>query len=108
MTMRWQIFCELLQKLENRSIRHLDWSDRMICYAICNQYDEEIFKKQCKALEMKVPGIVKKDMLHDVDDSKTQIYHLNQAVIYVHNSHYLDEVYVESDIDLLQFFKNNN
>lgn len=77
----------------------------MIRYAICNQCDEEIFYKQCKALEMKIPGIEKKELLHDVDDSKTQIYNLKHSVIYVHNSYYLNEVYVESDIDLLSFFK---
>lgn len=77
----------------------------MNSYVICNQYDEEIFEKQCKALELKITGIVKKELLHDVDDSKTQIYKLGQSVIYVHNSRYLDEVYVESDVDLLRFFK---
>lgn len=73
-------------------------------YVICNQCDEEIFEKQCEALEKKIPGITKQRLLHDVDDSKIQIYSLNQSNIYVHNSYYLDEVYVESDIDLMQFF----
>lgn len=76
----------------------------MFRYAVCNQSDEAIFEKQCKALEKAVPGLVKKELLHDVDDSKTQIYMLNQNRVYVHNSTYLDEVYVESDVDLLQFF----
>lgn len=78
----------------------------MLHYVICNQCDEEIFEKQCKALERAIPGIIKKELLHDVDDSKTQVYHVNQDKVYVHNSAYLNEVYVESDIDLLQFFKN--
>lgn len=78
----------------------------MYRYVVCNQYDVEIFEKQCKALENAIPGIIKKELLHDVDDSKTQIYKLNQNKIYVHNSTYLDEVYMESDVDLLQFFKN--
>lgn len=76
----------------------------MFRYAVCNQSDEVIFEKQCKALEKAVPGLVKKRILHDVDDSKTQIYMLDQNRICVHNSTYLDEVYVESDVDLLQFF----
>lgn len=78
----------------------------MFRYVVCNQHDAEIFEKQCKALENTIPGIIRKDLLHDVDDSKTQIYMLNQNRVYVHNSTYLDEVYIESDVDLLQFFKN--
>lgn len=29
-------------------------------YVICNQYDDEIFEKQCRAIERKIPGIEKK------------------------------------------------
>lgn len=77
----------------------------MFRYVVCNQYDVEIFEKQCKALENTIPGIIRQELLHDVDDSKTQIYMLNQNKIYVHNSTYLDEVYIESDVDILQFFQ---
>lgn len=77
-------------------------------YVVCNQCDTKIFEKQCKALERAIPGIARKDLLHDVDDSMTQIYQLNQNKIYVHNSTYLDEVYIESDVDLLQFFNTTS
>jgi hypothetical protein len=77
----------------------------MIHYTICNQCDEEIFRKQCEALEKNVPGLAQKELLQDVDDSKIQIYDLNHAMISVHNSQYLNEVYIESDIDLIQFFE---
>jgi hypothetical protein len=83
----------------------LNWSNKMIHYTICNQHNEEIFRKQCEALEKNIPGLVKGTLLQDVDNSKIQVYDLNQAIICVHNSYYLDEVYVESDIDLLPLFE---
>ncbi len=77
----------------------------MNIYGVCNQFDNEIFIKQCKALEKRIPALEKQELLHDVDDSKTQIYKLGCAQISVHNSRYLNEVYIESGIDLTKFFK---
>ncbi len=77
----------------------------MFEYNICNQADETIFEKQCLALEKNIPGLIKEDLLTDVDGSKTQKYSLNGSEITVCNSYYLDEVNIKSDIELEQYFK---
>lgn len=76
----------------------------MYKYSICNQADEEIFLKQCNALERKIPGLIKQKLLIDVDNSKIQEYILNGKKVTVYNSNYDDEVYVKSEVDLLQYF----
>lgn len=77
----------------------------MFEYNICNQADEAIFEKQCLALEKNIPGLIKEDLLTDVDGSKVQKYNFNGSEVTVCNSYYLDEVYIESDIDLEQYFE---
>ncbi|MEE1281888.1 MAG: hypothetical protein UHK60_06530 [Acutalibacteraceae bacterium] len=77
----------------------------MFNYSICNQPDEEIFEKQCKALEKHIPNIVKGQLLMDVDYSKTQIYTVDQKRITVHNSYYIGAVYINAEIELEQYFK---
>ncbi len=74
-------------------------------YNICTVADEEIFKKQCATLEKHIPGIEKSDLLTDVDNSKTQIYTLHGKKITVHNSYYIGAVYVNSEIELTQYFE---
>lgn len=73
-------------------------------YNICTEPDEEIFVKQCKAFEKHIPNIQKDRLLEDVDGGKTQIYTLGNNKITVHNSYYIGAVYVNSDIELEQFF----
>ena len=80
----------------------------MFHYTICTLPDEEIFKKQCYAFEKHIPDIVKEQLLEDVDCSLTQIYILNRKRITVHNSYYIGCVYVDSEIELEQFFNDNN
>lgn len=77
----------------------------MFSYSICDVPDEEIFFKQCKALEKNIKGLKKEKLLIDVDDSKIQIYYYNDKKIKVANSYYENELYVESEIDLEPFFK---
>lgn len=76
----------------------------MFEYNICNQNDNEIFKKQCTALEKNIPEIIKSKLLTDVDGSQTQIYLKGDKRITVHNSVYLNEVYIKSDVDLDLYF----
>lgn len=76
----------------------------MFEYNICNEADEEIFVKQCEALENRIPNIKKDKLLIDVDESKIQRYLLNDKIILVYNSNYLNSVYVKSEIDLIQYF----
>ncbi len=73
-------------------------------YTICNQADTNIFYKQCSALEKNIPNLVKRDILEDVDGSLTQLYSVGNNHVSVHNSKYIDAVYVESEIDLIPFF----
>lgn len=74
-------------------------------YNICNQADEEIFLKQCAALEKNVPNIKKGELLTDVDESQIQKYLLDDKEINVHNSNYENEVYIKSEVELTQYFK---
>lgn len=76
----------------------------MFEYNICNEADEEIFVKQCEALENRILNIKKDKLLIDVDESKIQRYLLNDKIILVYNSNYLNSVYVKSEIDLIQYF----
>ena len=80
----------------------------MFHYSICTEPDKEIFEKQCNALEKRIPNIVKGQLLEDVDYSLTQIYTVGQKKITVHNSYYIGAVYVDSEIELEQFFNNTN
>ncbi len=73
-------------------------------YVICNQADEEIFRKQCAALEKRLPRIQKTQFLHDVDDSKMQGYSLNGKSIEVYNDYNIGEVRIKSQIDLDLYF----
>ncbi|MCD5415472.1 MAG: hypothetical protein LR001_10885 [Clostridiales bacterium] len=76
----------------------------MYDYTICRHADEEIFVKQCIAMEKNISGIVKDKLLIDVDESKIQIYTLKGKEIIIHNSYYIDAVYVKSEIDLAPYF----
>ena len=73
-------------------------------YNICNVPDEEVFLKQCEALERHIPRIIKGDIHTDVDGSKTQLYTLQDSKIIIHNSYYIGAVYIDSEIELEQYF----
>lgn len=76
----------------------------MYNYPICNMADEEIFTKQCAAIEKHLNPLEKKDVLEDVDGSKIQQYVFKEHNIKVVNSYYTNEVYVESEIDIKPYF----
>lgn len=77
----------------------------MYHYTICNTPDEELFYKQCAALEKNIQGLEKDSLLDDVDGSLTQLYKKEGKEISVHNSEYIGALYVDSEIELTQFFK---
>lgn len=77
-------------------------------YNICTEADEEIFNKQCKALEKYIPNLRKENLLIDVDGSKVQCYFLSSKKITVHNSYYIGAVFVKSEIDIRKYFNKNN
>lgn len=76
----------------------------MFSYNICTQADENVFRKQCAALEKNIPEIQKVSMLEDVDGSQTQIYNLNGQQIKVCNSYYIDAVFIDSEAELESYF----
>lgn len=76
----------------------------MFEYSICNLPDEEIFKKQCAALEKNVPGITKIYVLDDIDGSTSAFYRKDGKKITIRNSYYIGAVFIESEIELSQFF----
>ncbi len=74
-------------------------------YNICNVYDQEIFKKQCKAIEKHIPNLTKENLLDDVDGSQIQIYLINgSSKIKVINDKMIG-IEVHSDEELTKYFK---
>lgn len=76
----------------------------MFDYTICTVADEEIFEKQCAALEKHVPNLKFVVQAEDVDGSKLKRYEKDGKKIVVRNSMYIDAVIVNSEIELEQFF----
>ena len=76
----------------------------MHIYTICNFADEEIFYKQCIAIEKRLQPLEKEEILEDVDGTKIQLYKFEKHAIKVVNSLYENEVYVESEIDIKPYF----
>lgn len=73
-------------------------------YGICNQADRLLLKKQCIALEKNIPNLKKEELLEDVDGSQWQLYTLENKKIIVRNDCCINELYIESDVDLLRYF----
>ena len=71
---------------------------------ICNAPDDDVFSRQCQAMEARIPNLKKGKLLIDVDGSQTQLYSVDSHRISVHNSYYIGAVYVKSEIDLIPFF----
>lgn len=77
----------------------------MYQYTICNQPDEKIFRKQCSALEKHISGLRLLENLQDVDGSLIRIYDKDGAMIKIMNHFDLGGIFIDSDIELEQFFK---
>jgi len=73
-------------------------------YNICNIPDEDLFNKQCGALEKNIKDLKKDKLLIDVDESKIQIYYYDNKKIKVVNDYYVNALYIESEVELKQFF----
>lgn len=76
----------------------------MFRYAICNQADEDIYRKQCAALEKHLSGIQRLPELQDVDSTLIQRYSFGGKSITVLNDLTLGAVVVESEEDLEPYF----
>jgi len=77
-------------------------------YMICTVVDEDIYYKQCAALEKHIPELQKLDELHDVDNSRLQEYLYYDKTIRVLNDYQLNAVHIESAIPLEPFFENRD
>ncbi len=76
----------------------------MFSYTICNRADMALFFEQCRALEKAIPELQKKDLLHDVDDTITQIYNHPKGTVIVKSDTQVDALYVDSEFDLMVYF----
>ena len=74
-------------------------------YGICDKPDKGLFEKQCAALEKHIPNLKREQLLEDVDGSLYQHYLHPRGEVIVSNDYSLGDLYVESDFDLLPFFK---
>lgn len=77
----------------------------MFEYYVCTVPDNHIFVRQCKAFELNIPDLQKMELIIDVDSSETQTYFKDGKRIDVHNSNYTGAVFVNSEIELTQYFK---
>ncbi|MDR3313260.1 MAG: hypothetical protein LBS96_02245 [Oscillospiraceae bacterium] len=71
---------------------------------ICNQADEDVFRRQCLALEKALPNLTKGQLLQDVDGSDFQEYAMNGYAILVESDTQVNGVFVRSDVDLRPYF----
>ncbi len=78
----------------------------MCCYVITNFPDDEIFHKQCRALEKRIPDLQVEKLLEDMDGTLIQIYHHPKGKIEVW-SEALDGVDIRSDFNILPYFGKN-
>lgn len=78
--------------------------DYKYSYTICNEFDSEIFSRQCQAIEKNIPNIRTVKKLQDVDGTETAEYIVDGKTLIVKNDYMVDAVYIDSDIDIDQFF----
>ena len=74
-------------------------------YTICNQPDQSLFERQCKALEKHIAGLRKDHLLEDVDGSLDQYYFHEKGTLVVSNDYYVGALYIDSDFDIRPYFK---
>ena len=74
-------------------------------YNVCTIADEDIFRRQCKAIEKNIKPLKKEELLTDVDGTLIQKYYYGDSVIIVFCDVEADGVYVKSDIELKTFFR---
>lgn len=73
-------------------------------YLICNVADEDIFFKQCEAIENHIGNLIKNELLEDVDGSKIQRYVYEENEIKVFNDIFCNEVRIECTEDIEKYF----
>lgn len=74
--------------------------NKMFSYNISKTASNKDFKNACSAIESKLKGIEKDDLITDVDGTQIQIYNTADGKIKVFNDYEVDAVYVDSEVDL--------
>lgn len=74
-------------------------------YTICNFADDEIFRKQCRALEKYVPNLKPERFWDCLDGTLIQYYQHPKGKVEVRSDADTDVVYVDSEFDLLPYFR---
>ncbi len=64
------------------------------------------FKNACAKIERHFPDCKKDALLVDVDGSLIQVYRKDNDKITVFNDYEVDAVYIESEIDMNEIFKD--
>ena len=72
----------------------------MFTYNISKTASSKEFKSACSAIESKLKGIKKEDLVTDVDGTQIQIYDTLDGKIKVFNDYEVDAVYADSEVDL--------
>jgi len=75
-------------------------------YIIYDTANEEVYHRQCTALEKYIPRLEKLEELHGSLDSYTQKYRYNNKTICVCNDNIIDAVHIVSEISLEAVYKN--
>lgn len=73
---------------------------KMFTYNISKVANDKAFKSACSAIEAKLKGIEKEDLLTDVDGTQIQIYNTQDGKIKVFNDYDVDAVYADSEVNL--------
>jgi hypothetical protein len=74
----------------------------MFTYNISKTANSKDFKRACSAIESKLKGIEKDDLITDVDGTQIQIYNTKDGKIKVFNDYEVDAVYADSEVDLTE------
>jgi len=108
---KWQKYTKLAQWENIQDIitityvpfKMKDWE--MFSYLFCEEPDEVFFLNQCEAIENNIPGLRKRELIIEEDNSKVQEYYLGDEQLIVYNSYENNSVYIESDFDIDPYFK---
>lgn len=76
----------------------------MFEYTIKKAYNTEAFQKQCQLLVRYMPDLIDVGYFVDVDESEIQIYDFGGKKIKVVNDVDIDAVYIESEVNLEEYF----
>ena len=73
---------------------------KMFSYNISKTASIKAFKNACAAIESRMEGIQKEELLTDCDGSQVQIYNTKDGKIKVYNDYEVDAVYADSEVNL--------